>query len=378
MDKYVTIKTIKKNSRVFGQQNLINVLENVLKNNETICVYGDTGIGKTYIVEHVLHGTKFIKLSQDILTSKNKIDEYFSRLVESDYHIFIDDLDCEILGIKEISERKKISNGALIVTCKNNEKINFCDCIQVEKLSNEQLSCLAKYHYPKKDGYEVDICIKNFDGDVSNFIFSLGFSHSKDVFKQPKELICDLVCKNSTKSESPMNYIGNLISEHGYSSAIIHENYSDGVSSIDDAVKIIDDISKSDIIDIKLYKGNWEYSDYYNLHGIIKPSMVINHRLDINKIRPGSVWTKYNNYRMRQNKLRDISMRTRGLGINELVLLGKHCQQCKLDVIPLLLSYGIISSDIDVINHISLRNKIKSKTTQEIKRKLKSLSSENI
>lgn len=376
MDKYVTIKSIKKNSRVFGQENLINVLENVLKNNETICVYGDTGVGKTYIVEHVLHGTKFIKLSQDILTSKNKIDEYFSRIVESDHHIFIDDLDCEILGIKEISERKKISNGALIVTCKNIEKINFCDCIEVQKLSIENLQSIAKYHYPKKDGYEVDKCIKNFDGDVSNFIFSLGFSHSKDIFKQPKELVCDLLCKNSKRPESALNYIGNIIPEHGYSSAIIHENYPDGVSSINEVADIIDNISKSDVIDSELYKGNWEYSNYYNLHGIIKPSTIIDHRLDVNKIRPGSVWTKYNNFRMRQNKLIDISKRTRGLGINELILLGKHCQQYKLDVIPLLLSYGIINSDIDVINHISLRNKIKSKTTQEIKRKLKSLTSD--
>lgn len=373
MDKYIKIKSIKKNSKIFGQKNLINVLENVLKNNETICVYGDTGSGKTHIVEHVLHGTQFIKLSQDILTSKNSIDEYFSRIIESDHHIFIDDIDCEILGIKEISERKKISNGALIITCKNIEKINFCNCIQVEKLSNEDLMKLAKFHYPKKDGYEVDNCIKNFDGNVSNFIFSLGFSHSKDIFKQPKELVCDLICHNSTRPETPMNYIGHVIPEHGYSSAMIHENYPDGVSSIDDAVKVIDNISRSDIIDMELYKGNWDYSDYYNLHGIIKPAKIINHGNDINKIRPGSVWTKFNNFRMRQNKLIDIARRTRGLGINELVLLGKYCQHRSSDVIPLLLSYGIINSDIDVINHISLRKKIKTKTTQEIKRKLKLL-----
>ena len=63
MERYVTIKNIKKKSKLFGQQNLINVLENVLKNKETICVYGNTGSGKTHIVEHVLQGTKFLKLS---------------------------------------------------------------------------------------------------------------------------------------------------------------------------------------------------------------------------------------------------------------------------------------------------------------------------
>jgi len=371
MDRYVTIKSIKKNTKVFGQKNVLKTLEELIDSNSTICLYGGCGYGKTYIVEHVLDGKKYIKLSQDELNSRLKLDEFLSRVADSDYHIFIDDIDCEILGIKEISERKKISNGSLIITCKTVEKIDFCDCIKLDKLDEKELSDLAKYHYPKKDGYDIQKCIRDYDGNLSNFIFSLGFTHSKDVFKQPKELIHDLICHNSKKPTDPMNYIGKSISEHGFSSAIIHENYPNGIADCETAAMIMDNISISDTIDNELYKGNWEYSEYYNLHGIICPSLLINHGVDVNKVRPGSVWTKYNNFKMRSNKLQNIITRTHGLCMEKLILVGTICNKQKLDTIPLLLSYGVISSDIDVINHISFRKKIKSKTTQEIKKKLK-------
>lgn len=371
MDKYVTIKSIKKNTRVFGQKNVLKTLEELIDLNSTVCLYGGCGYGKTHIVEHVLDGKKYIKLSQDEITSRSKLDEFFSRVAESDYHIFIDDIDCEILGIKEISERKKISNGSLIITCKNIEKIDFYDCIKLDKLDEKELYDLAKYHYPKKNGYEIEKCIREYDGNLSNFIFSLGFSHSKDIFKQPKELIHDLVCHNSKNPDNPMDYIGKVIPEHGFSSAIIHENYPNGITDCETAAMIMDNISRSDMIDNELYKGNWEYSEYYNIHGIIWPSHLINHSLDVNKVRPGSVWTKYNNFKMRNNKLQNILTRTQGLCMEKLLLIGVICNKQHLDAIPLLVSYGIISSDIDVINHISFRKKIKSKTTQEIKKKLK-------
>jgi len=371
MDRYVTIKSIKKNTRVFGQKNVLKTLEELVASNSTFCLYGGCGYGKTYIIKHVLDGKKYIKLSQDDLTSRLKLDEFFSRVAESDYHILIDDLDGEILGIKEISERRKISNGSLIITCKTIEKIDFCDCIKLDKLDENELCDLAKYHYPKKDGYDIEECIRDYDGNLSNFIFSLGFTHSKDVFKQPKELIHDLICHNSKAPMDPLKYIGQVIPEHGFSSAIVHENYPNGISECETAAMIMDNISRSDGIDNELYRGNWEYSEYYNLHGIIWPAKLINHKVDINKVRPGSVWTKYNNFKMRSNKLQNILMRTNGMCMEKLILIGVICNEQKLNALPLLLSYGINSSDIDVINHISFRKKIKSKTTQEIKKKLK-------
>jgi len=370
MDKYINIKTIKKNTKLIGHCGIVSTLNHIIENNGKVCLYGDCGYGKTHIVEHVLCGKKYIKLSQDILITKNKIDDYLQKLEESDYHVFIDDLDYELLGIKEISERRSISKGSLIITCRNIEKIDFCDCIKIEKLENSELKELALHHYPKKTDYEIVECIKKYDGNLNNFIFSLGFSHSKDIFKQPKDLIHDLICPSL---DSPINYLGEVIHEHGFSSAIIHENYPHGITDCQEAAKIMENISLSDVIDNELYKGNWEYSDYYNLHGIICPSKIINHRIDVKKLRPGSVWTKYNNYRMRSNKLKNILYRTQ-LDFDKLVALGFICDNKQLTLIPMLLSYGIVSSDIDVINHISFRKKIKLKTTQDVKKRLKTLS----
>ena len=82
MDQFITITKEKETAKkVIGRKDIIIALRNALNNNKTICLYGDTGIGKTYVTEAVLTEYRYIELGQRILKSKNSND--------LPYHVFM-------------------------------------------------------------------------------------------------------------------------------------------------------------------------------------------------------------------------------------------------------------------------------------------------
>jgi hypothetical protein len=157
--------------------------------------------------------------------------------------------------------------------------------------------------------------------------------------------------------------------EHGYSWGIIHENYLDapGVS----IEKIADMMSIADLKDEEMYNG-YSSGNIFSLFGIVMPAIDIAHSLDKSTMRPGSAWTKFNNYKMRFRRYNDLKIRS-GIDVDKLMVLSLHCKSNPNDAVAMLRHYGIESADVDMMNHISLINKIKPRVLQNIKNKLKSV-----
>lgn len=123
-----------------------------------------------------------------------------------------------------------------------------------------------------------------------------------------------------------------------------------------------------------MYKGNWEYMPYYIESGIATPKYYLGSEIQPDKIRPGSSWTKYGNYKMRQQKLKNIQCNhSTPLGIDELSVIRQYAASGNLD---LLVEYKLNPSDFDVMNHLALDNKMKPNEVMRVKKKLRSITNE--
>jgi hypothetical protein len=208
-------------------------------------------------------------------------------------------------------------------------------------------------------------------GNIRVFIYSLEIDGDRDLLLSPKDVIHKLLSHSELK---PSSQIGKVIEDHGYSWGIVHENYiSVKNMSIDEASSIADSMSIADIYDSSIYQGNWELKPYFCHDAITVPSIKIDQQLIKETLRPGSAWTKYNNMKMRASKLKDIKYRKQrvDLEVNSLLVLKDYCIKLEMDVIPLLTWYKLKYGDLDVINHLALKTKIKPKLLNNIKKELK-------
>lgn len=100
----------------------------------------------------------------------------------------------------------------------------------------------------------------------------------------------------------------------------------------------------------------------------------MNTTLKSEDIKPGSVWTKYGNFKMRQQKLKNIQKEhSTKLGVEELALVRMYA--AKGDYGPAI-SYGLKPCDFDVMNHLALGNKMKPSEVMRVKKKLRSMNNE--
>jgi hypothetical protein len=135
-------------------------------------------------------------------------------------------------------------------------------------------------------------------------------------------------------------------------------------------------MSLADVIDTEIYKGNWELVPLFSTVSTVMPAFQINHTLERSAIKSGSAWTKYGNFKMRDMKFKAISKRSHyKLDVDALMLLRTYCQAPdKTKALEICKEYKLTSSDIDVINHLALVNKLKPKEMQAIKKVLKACS----
>jgi hypothetical protein len=106
----------------------------------------------------------------------------------------------------------------------------------------------------------------------------------------------------------------------------------------------------------------------------VMPAFVINHTLDRFKMRSGSAWTKFGNFKMRDMKYREMSRRTtHKIDVDSLMVIKSYCQKDPAKALELCKTYKLVSADIDIINHLALIHKMKTKEMQAIKKALKSV-----
>ena len=371
MEQFITNKATKENGEFLGNQVIHDIVENIVNTNETICLYGDSGIGKTYLVHHVMMSRNFVELTYELVKSH----EFMDRLRNSMCHVIMDDMESDAHLVKDIFETIRVggrlSQGSLIIIARNIGKIDFCNCVYFDPVDIPTMVTIGRRNYPKEPLRKLEQLAKKSNGNVRNFLYSIHFLDTRDIFRSPKDFICDLLCSDSTMD--PLDYFGKTINEHGYTWDIVHENYPDSPNV--DMIIISECMSQSDVLDNEIYKGNWSLIPLFSTVSAIIPAVQINHALERSTVRSGSAWTKFGNFKMRNMKYRSMSNRTEyKMDVDSLMVLKLYCQTDKEKALEICKEYKLVSSDIDVINHLAIVNKMKTKELQSIKKSLKGVS----
>jgi hypothetical protein len=262
----------------------------------------------------------------------------------------------DLVGIREITGPP--TNGLFVVVSQVPVKFDFE---------------IHTYHFPIPSEEDIrrivpgvhEEVLKKCKGDLRYAIQSLTLhSDDKDEFQGAKDFIESLVSRHS--DVNPVHFIGHSVHEPGNVTAILHENYTD--SRMCNPAEIMDFLSESVIFESKIYAGSWDLYPYYNFLGCVQPAVQIGHTLRP-PLRPGSVWTKHQSACARAKRLEALAQRVPGkrLSIDEILLLHTYAQKGDTDVLK---EHGLTTQDLDVLNHLSLYNKIKPKDLVALKKSL--------
>ncbi len=370
MDRFI-IRHLKENREFIGNQTIYDIVENIVNTCDTVCLYGDSGVGKTHLVHAVMHTRNWVDMTYDLI----KNSEFMERLQTSDCHVVIDDLESDVHLVRDIFETVrsggKLSNGSLIIISRNVGKVDFCNGIYFDHVDTPTMVTIGRRQFPKEPLARLEKLAHKSLGNIRNFLYSVNFPDARDTFRTPRDFICDLLCSDS--SVDPMDYLGKTIHEHGYTWDIVHENYTDCEHV--DLTFVSECMSQADVLDNEIYKGNWGLVPFFSTISTVAPAFNIDHSLERFSIRSGSAWTKFGNYKMRHMKFTSISKRCQyRVDVDSLMLLKLYCQTDREKALEICKEYKIVSSDMDVINHLALINKLKPKELQSIKKSLKGVS----
>lgn len=318
-----------------------------------VCVIGKSGIGKTWTVRKEL--MPCIELTPDILKSKQDTIDFLNKIHGTESPVIIDEYECihDLVGLREITGPP--TNGIFVVISQIPVKFSFEMKTYDFPVPTPEI---IKSLFPDASDQVIATC----GGDLRRVRQSLTFkSDARDDFMGPKEFIAGLVCRSG--SENPSKYIGHPIQEPGNIASILHENYPDSKGR---PCVITNQLSVADVIETRVYAGDWDLLSYYNLWGCILPATEIAHTLSKN-LRPGSTWTKYQNMCMRHKKIQLISNRVprQSLDLDALLLIRSQIEKGDFET---FLDYELEPTDIDVLNHLSPLNKLKAKTISSLKK----------
>ena len=356
MDSFIKIIEQKKEEPVDTlHTKQIDLLKKFIRERKNVFICGASGVGKSYVLNAVLNESNSLEIQKEHLKSKSLFLTFIKNAAK---HTFIEDYDSDFKSVVErVSDGERLTRGSLVVT-----SINMCffpnfETVFIPKHKPEKLLTLTE---DRTRGAE-EAAIR-CNGNIRDFFVYLDGSDEKDTFKTPKEYIYDVL-----SDPSPIG-IPNSIHEHGHIWDIFQENYLD--SKDVDIVKAADSFSVADIYDCEMYStGEWHLMPYFILNAIVIPKSVLGKPLVKDKIRPGSCWTKYGNYKMRSQKYREIQKRsTYNLSIEDLCVLKKYAENG--DIKPMM-EYGLTAQDFDVMNHLAVGNKLKQRDVTRVKKALK-------
>jgi len=333
-----------------------NFIHEFTKFGSAVCVLGKTGIGKTWTVHHTLE--PYVEITAEILSSKRSTLAFLERIQGTNVPVVLDEYESvqDLVGIRELTGPP--TNGLFVVVSQIPVKFDFE---------------IHTYHFPIPSEEEIqriapgvsDDVLKKCRGDLRYAIQSLTLhSDDKDEFQGAKDFIESLVSKNS--NVNPVHFIGHSVHEPGNVTAILHENYPD--SQMCKPAEIMEALSEAMIFESEIYKGSWELYPYYNFLGCVLPAVQIGHALRP-PLRPGSIWTKYQSACARAKRLEALRQRVPGkrLSMDEILMLHTYAQKGDIGVLK---EYDLTPQDLDVLNHLSLNNKIKPKDLAALKKSL--------
>ena len=324
-----------------------------------VCVLGKSGIGKTWAVHNALD--PYVELTAEILSNKRSTITFLERLQGTNIPVVLDEYETvqDLIGLREIVSPP--TNGLFVIV--SQIPVNFDFEIHT-------------YNFPVPDEDTIrrivpgvsDDVLKKCKGDLRYAIQSMTItSDEKDEFQGAKDFIESLVSNSS--HVNPARFIGHSVHEPGNITAILHENYTDSRTCKPE--EIVASMSEAMIFESKIYSGNWDLYPYYNFLGCVLPAIQIGHTLKP-PLRPGSVWTKHQSACARAKKFDTLARRIPGkrLSNDEILLLHSYAREGNINVLK---EHGLTTQDLDVMNHLSLYNKIKPKDLAALKKRLNEL-----
>ena len=284
-----------------------------------------------------------------LLNDKESIET--TTWADTECHIVVDEVRIAKNVLEEIQRFRKFPT---IFITQDSSGIDFCPIVNVPKATPEDMIKIAG-----KGPEHLNLAIL-CDGNIRNFLNALEFKTLPDNFMEPNELVKNLLCGQQARGPWPLLSKG--ISDHGYMWSIVHEN---AVDSPNWDHTIAEAMSLADVYDGVLFSGNWDFMMYFSLEAFIHPSLKINHTLDRSRMRAGSSWTRFNNQKMRRKKVQNM-----GLDIDRIHTIKEMCRLKTDGHLETLRHYNINRQDLDVINHLALTRKIKTKDLTALKKQI--------
>jgi hypothetical protein len=315
------------------------------------CVHGKSGIGKTHFVTSVLNPCIFI--DHEVFKSRQGTLDFFERLEYTSTPIVIDNWESvqDLIGVREIT--KALTRGPTIIISRFPVDIPDVIIYAMPEMSIEDLIKLG--------GKGSEQLASECHGDIRMFMNRLKYNtDSPDSFETPREFVEIML-----NHPRPVDFINRTVHEHGYTWAVIQENYVDTKKiTMDEIAEVADSHSLADVYDTKLYKDNsWDtLFHYFVLAACVYPCSIIHGRLNTRKLRAGSLWTKFQNTCMRAKKITS----TR-LSRESLVILRVYVEHGQFEILK---DYSLEPSAIDVMNHLG-QTKLRPKMVEQAKKFLR-------
>lgn len=331
----------------------IDLLKKYIRERKNVFICGSSGVGKSYILNAVLNEFNSLEIQKEHLKSKSL---YLTFIKDVAKHVFIEDYDSDYKPlIENVSDGGRLTRGSLVVTSTNMCLFPNFEIIFIPRHKPSKLMSLTTDRSPR-----VENAAMNANGNIRDFFSYIDGHDTKDVFKTPKDFIHDIL-----SDPTPIGIVSSM-HEHGHVWDIFQENYLDSKGV--DMSKVAASFSDADVFDTQMYTlGDWNLMPYFILHALLIPKMYIGKPLVKDKIRPGSSWTKYGNYKMRSQKYKELNTKS-GLYIEDLCLLKKYAE---IGDIQPMLDYGLSPQDFDVMNHLAVGNKLKQRDVVKVKKALK-------
>jgi hypothetical protein len=280
MDRFLKTRTIKKPVQDFASANVI-------------CIWGPEGIGKTWLAEQ----TGGVHLTEDILRSKQTTLDFLEKMRSSDQAVIIDDYESlkDLVGLRELTGSP--SRAQMFITSRVPIKTAYPVLNHEYPIPTpEKIIKIINLLKPGTDAVRLRKLAEESGGSVRYVLQEIEFcSDQRDFFQEPRKDLEVLFCKGDGHRPTSIH-------EHGFSWAVVQENYPDGKLSMEQIADLSEGMTDVDIIDARMYREQaWHLLPYFISSAIFKPAFMINKSLK--KLRPGSMWTKFQNQCMKAKKV---------------------------------------------------------------------------